>query len=433
MAGERTPGPIGVDPFPNQCFDPGTLIRSPTPTPGPVRGGQRVAEMSQEDRFTIVLRRTLPLLPAEIQDEFAQMISPTAIMVVAGTLAVWAGSHYFGVGFIADAVMLVAGFAFLGLQVFTAASDLLAAVKLTATARTSSELDQAARHLANFIAVVGVAIFSAMVMKGARKVAPKIKKVIPLGRAVVIKLSGMTPSHFQVFERVAQQDNLIIAVRNTNVKSTQLIERGFPAKPMAIKAKTSRKSGIVTLEHGTADGDLHLAAAYKNGYAVVDDLGVPRTGDGRVLPLPEKPGWDIEPGQVIDTRQRKPLVGDYDLLGVIDPDNPSRNLALAVDNKVLLENWTNPKTGQVAAKINGQLDQPRVMHGGHDQYGGARLDLSDADGSTVFMPSGEVIPLRTGEDVTAFYNGLNRRGLGVPGQIPTGDPNFRLHVAPPPD
>ena len=404
--------------------------------------------MPLEDRFTSVLHRTLPLLPAEIQDEFAQMISPMAILMIAGTLAAWAGSHYFGIGFIADAVMLVAGFAFLGLQVFTAASDLVAAVELTVTARSSSDLDRAARHLANFIAVVGVAVFTALVMKGAKKVAPKVKKAIGLSRGATIKASGITPTHFEVFERVAQQENLIIAVRNTNPKSTPLIARGFPAKPMAIKAKTSKKNGIVTIEEGlsshpdgnvmklkhkTTKGQEHLDAALDNGYAVVDPLGVPRTKDGRVLALPQRPGWDLKPGQIIDTRRKKPLVGDYDLLGVIDPDNPSRNLALAVDNKVLLENWTNPRTKQVAAKINGQLDQPRVMHGGHDQYGKARLDLSDADGSTVFMPNGEIIPLRTGEDVTAFYKGLNRRGLGVPDQIPKGDPNFKLHLVRPLD
>ena len=421
------------------------MVVSSTPTPGPIRQQQRVSEMPLEDRFVIVLNRTGPLLPAEIQEEFMQMISPTAILMIAGTLAVWAGSHYFGVGFIADAVMLVAGFAFLGLQVFTAASDLISAIELTTTARNQSDLDQAARHLANFIAVVGVAIFTALVMKGAKKAAPKVKKAIPLSRGATIKLSGMTPAHFEVFERIAKQENLIIAVRNTNPRSTPLIARRFPAKPMAIKAKTSKTTGIVTIENGlytenfgdvvrlkhkTVDGQKHLKAALDNGYAVVDQFGVPRTKNGKILELSDNPGWDYEPGQIIDIRQKKPLVGDYDLLGVIDPENPSRNLALAVDNKVLLENWTNPQTKRVAATINGQMDQPRVMHGGHDQYSGARLDLSDADGSTVFMPNGEIIPLRTGADVTAFYNGINRRGLAVGKEIPSGDPNFTPYIVP---
>ena len=34
------------------------------------------------------------------------------------------------------------------------------------------------------------------------------------------------------------------------------------------------------------------------------------------------PEWPLEPGQVIHPSQKKPLVGDYDLLGVIDPDAP---------------------------------------------------------------------------------------------------------------
>jgi hypothetical protein len=366
--------------------------------------------MPLEDRFTSVLHRTLPLLPAEFQNEFAMMISPAAIAMVAGTLAVWAGSHYFGVGFIADAVMVAVGFAFLGLQVVTAAEDLAAAVGLTYSARSNSDLDQAAQHLANFIAVVGVAVFSALVMKGAKRVAPKAKKLV--SNVNVVARSGMTQMHFRLFQLVAQQENLIIAVRNTNVKSTPLIRRGFPAKPMAIKAKTSKKTGIVTVDRTNEKWRAHRQAAHENGYAIVDTDGVARTRWGNVLELSENPGWKLEPGQIIDTRSRKPLVGDYDLLGIIDPKNPGQNAALAAENQVVLQNWTNPRTREIAARLNNGMDQPRVMHGGHDQWRGAKLDLSDADGSTVFMPDGEVFTLNTGEDVAAYYAGLKRRGLG---------------------
>jgi len=384
--------------------------------------------MPLEDRFTSVLHRTLPLLPAEIQDEFAMMISPAAIVMVAGTLAVWAGSHYFGVGFIADAVMVAVGFIFLGLQVVTAAEDLAAAVGLTYSARSNSDLDQAAQHLANFIAVVGVAVFSALVMKGAKRVAPKAKKLV--SNVNVVGRSGMTQMHFRIFQFVAQQENLIIAVRNTNVKSTPLIQRGFPAKPMAIKAKTSKTTGIVTVDHATKEGRAFRKAAHENGYAVVDPDGVAKTRWGGVLELSEKPGWDLEPGQIIDTRQKKPLVGDYDLLGIIDPKNPTPNIAQATQDGVTLQNWTNPRTREIAARLNRGMDQPRVMHGGHDQWRGAKLDLSDAGGSTVFTPDGEVFTLNTGEDVAAFYAGLKRRGLGgdvKPSMTPEQVKEWRRH------
>ena len=94
---------------------------------------------------------------------------------------------------------------------------------------------------------------------------------------------------------------------------------------------------------------------------------------------------------------------------------------------------TCKQTQQKASPRDCEHAAERHRDCGHDQYSGANLDLSDADGSTVFMPNGEIIPLLTGEDVAAFYNGINRRGLAVGDKIPTGDPNFRPHIVPDPN
>ena len=71
---------------------------------------------------------------------------------------------------------------------------------------------------------------------------------------------------------------------------------------------------------------------------------VARNGKGETLDLGTNPGWVMEKGQVIHPTQRKPLVGDYDLLGVIDPKAPGRNIAVAAEDGQVLKDWTNPET-----------------------------------------------------------------------------------------
>jgi hypothetical protein len=385
-------------------IDEGTLGRWQSPAPGPVGTSPPVGDMPLDDRFIEVLQRTLPLLPAEVREEFAQLLSPTNLLIIVGTLVVWAGSHYFGVGFVMDAILLAAGAIFLGLQVLTAASDFVLAIKLTAEARSEADLDQASRHLANFVAVVGVAVFTALVFRGARKVAPRARAAI--AGAAAGRYGGMTPTHFRVFQDVARTMKRIIVVRNTNPKSTQWIERGFPPKPMEIKIKTSQNTGIVTALKAE-----EIRYARSKGYYVVDADGVPRNALGQEMRFTSKPEWPMEPGQIVHPQQQKPLVGDYDLLGVINPEAPGRNIALAASEGKVLDDWTNPEVRRIAEALNNRMDQPRVMHGAHDMYSKGKPDLSDVGGSTVFLPDGTTRSLNTADDVAAFYQELGRQTI----------------------
>jgi len=129
----------------------------------PVKPG--VADWPLADKFAEVLRRTLPLLPAGVRGEFEAMISPQNLGITAGVLVVWAGSHAFGVGEVVDVVMLIGGAFFLGMAVFDVAADIGDFLTLTIDAGSDRELDEAARHLASVIAVIGVAAFFALLAK----------------------------------------------------------------------------------------------------------------------------------------------------------------------------------------------------------------------------------------------------------------------------
>lgn len=185
--GSKLPGPIREL---DVCrIDDGTLARTRFDAQGSIGREESVGRMSLEDRFQRVLSLTVPKLPGEIREEFAAILTPANIAIMVGVLAAWAASHYFGIGFIVDLILLVTGVLLVGWQVLSAAGDLYDCVKITWAAATTADLDRAATHLANFIAVVGVAAFMAIIAKGAKGQVAKLGQLVK-SRSYYMKLLG---------------------------------------------------------------------------------------------------------------------------------------------------------------------------------------------------------------------------------------------------
>jgi hypothetical protein len=361
--------------------------------------------MDTLDRFIEMLKRSVYKLPEGVQHEFSAMLTTTNVEIMAGTLVVWAGSHAFGIGFIADILMGAAGIILMGWQVWQAASDLKVCITKTVSARSSADLDIAATHFARFVTTVGVTLVLAILVKRVGNVTKGARTAAATKASEF--LGGMTKKHFAAFSEAAKETEMIIGVRNTNPLSTRWIERGFPPKPMSIKIKTSKTTGIVT-----AVGEAEVQEARKAGYFIVDAKGVLRNSFGNEIKLPTRPDWPLEPGQVVHPQQLKPVVGDYDLLGVIDPRAPGRNIALAASDGKVLDDWSNPLIKKAAAAVNRRLDQARVMHGAHDMYRKGMPDFSDLkDGATIFYPDGTTKSLSTVDEIRAFYEAMKRQTI----------------------
>jgi hypothetical protein len=71
----------------------------------PVLTTEQLRLMSSREKLAEAMRRSLPYLPAEARGIVLQMLQPASLALIAGTLAVWAGSHFFGVGEIADLIL----------------------------------------------------------------------------------------------------------------------------------------------------------------------------------------------------------------------------------------------------------------------------------------------------------------------------------------
>lgn len=127
------------------------------------------------ERFEYVLKHTGPHLLPEARAQFAALLTPTNLGIMVGSLVVWAAGHFFGVSEIVDAFLLGFGLVFLGKAAIDAARLLKNAIELTCSASTEAELEDAAKDLAEAIAIIGVMAFFALLAKVARAVGNKMK------------------------------------------------------------------------------------------------------------------------------------------------------------------------------------------------------------------------------------------------------------------
>lgn len=230
--------------------------------------------------------------------------------------------------------------------------------------------------------------------------------------------TGMPINHFRAFQEAAKEANAIAVVRNTNNASVKLIEAGCPGKPMFFKFHTSDSTGIVMAK---TPQDVVKAWAHDH-FVVGDDLIARRTivRQGRrvndQIDL-RNAFWKVEKGQVIDPVLKKPLVGDYDLMGVIDPSATGRNIALAATKEGgAVQNVTSPIVKKFSDAVNGKLDRPRVLHGAQDQFAGFRK------GATAFHPDGTVTYLPDEAAVKQFYDSIGRQTIKGSYPKPSGPP-----------
>jgi hypothetical protein len=216
--------------------------------------------------------------------------------------------------------------------------------------------------------------------------------------------SGITAAHFLVFQRVARgKPPRVIVVRNTNTKSTPWIDKGYPPKPKVLEPlHTAETTGKVT-----ATNDAERVIARSGGFYVIDEDGIARRNPADALgkKFPSSTPDQNAPGQVIDPVSQLAFVGDYDLMGVIDPNATGRVITMVSSGGLPVENRTNPDVTRVINELNAQMDKPRVMHGPQDLYKSFR------GGCTAFLPDGSVEDLSTEQKVREFYQKMNRQTI----------------------
>lgn len=115
-----------------------------------------VSALSLQDRLTIVIKRAAAQLPGDVGRQLLALIEPKSLAIMAAVVAVWGAAQFFGVGEVADVILLVVGWAALGGAAISGGKELVAFAVKTAKASSDDDLNQAATHLSHAIAILGV-------------------------------------------------------------------------------------------------------------------------------------------------------------------------------------------------------------------------------------------------------------------------------------
>lgn len=129
-----------------------------------------VVHMSTSDKIAEGMRRSLPYLPAESRGVVESMLKPETMAIIAATLAVWAGSHFLGVGEIVDIVLLGVGVVTLGFAVFEGADAFRNFVSSATGATSNDDLEKGGKYFAQAVTLLGLSVIQALLLRGQGKI-----------------------------------------------------------------------------------------------------------------------------------------------------------------------------------------------------------------------------------------------------------------------
>ncbi|MEK7433932.1 MAG: hypothetical protein AABZ74_12415 [Cyanobacteriota bacterium] len=133
---------------------------------GTLLGVASPATYKTSEKLMESLKMMPKYLPNELKSKFEEMLTPKNLAILSATLAVYAASHAVGVGEAADAIMLGVALGFLGADAIKVGKDFYNFATVAANAKTTPELEKAAKHLADGISTA--LIDGAMVAVGSR-------------------------------------------------------------------------------------------------------------------------------------------------------------------------------------------------------------------------------------------------------------------------
>lgn len=124
---------------------------------------------SMTDRIAELLRRTPKHLSDYLAAAFAKLISVEALAALAAAFAILLAAQFFGVGEIADAALAWWAYIQAGLSGVHGLYEALRAVVQAVRAKDDASFDDAIRRFADGVALVGVALLTAVLTKVARE------------------------------------------------------------------------------------------------------------------------------------------------------------------------------------------------------------------------------------------------------------------------
>lgn len=134
--------------------------------------------LSNTEKLGTALRSAALSLQPEVQAKLLELISPTSLAIMAGALALWVGAHATPAGWVVDIGMVGLGVVALGYEAIQVMRELRGFASGVISARSEIELMEAGRHLSKAIAMVGVDVVVAILLK---KALIKVRQPSPKG------------------------------------------------------------------------------------------------------------------------------------------------------------------------------------------------------------------------------------------------------------
>jgi hypothetical protein len=145
-----------------------------------------IANLSPVERLAESIRRSTRFMAPEVVVQIQAMLAPQALAMMAGLGAAWLVSQAFGVGEVADLLLIGVGALALGWSVFTLAEEIFLFFQSALQGKTDRDLDEAADHFAKAVAIGGVTVILSLLVRGAgkslRNRVPRVSGPPPPGR-----------------------------------------------------------------------------------------------------------------------------------------------------------------------------------------------------------------------------------------------------------
>lgn len=151
--------------------------------------GLSVGDMSATEKIGEAIKRSLPLLPKDVAEEIQALLRPEVLAVVGVVVIAWAIGHFFVASEIVDVIVLVLGVIAFGAVAIKAGDELVNFAMKSVYAKTEDDLNQAAKHFSEAVALLGVQAVMALLVKYSPKgiTGPVPETIKTIGRAPVTK------------------------------------------------------------------------------------------------------------------------------------------------------------------------------------------------------------------------------------------------------
>jgi hypothetical protein len=120
---------------------------------------------SSEDKVIEAIRRSPQYMPAGLASQFQALLTTENLAIMAGTLVVWAGSHFFGVGEVVDVLLLTVGAFTIGWSITGVGEELYNFARTAVNANSDQDLTRAAQSLARAVVQAGITTVLALLLR----------------------------------------------------------------------------------------------------------------------------------------------------------------------------------------------------------------------------------------------------------------------------